>query len=106
MRVLSFAIPVSSYVAELPALVVEPDENANNSPVLLFLHGKGTSASLCSSDAAIPGHPRSPQEHASHRPQCPALPSKDEWNWRDHVTRLAAFVGTSFKGRRAEKVFL
>lgn len=101
MKVLIESIPVCSRVANLSALVIHPEFNVTSTPVLLFLHGKGETGSSPNEVPLVCVHQTPPFQAILGRlrgveiiaPQAPALPSKDEWNWRDYVEGLAEFLG-------------
>jgi pimeloyl-ACP methyl ester carboxylesterase len=109
MRAFIESISGDKTVRELAALVVEPISNLATAPVLLFLHGKGEAGSspnelplVCIHQTppfqAILGYLRGAIVIA---PQAPPVPTKDDWNWRDHVRALAEFLlGDRFARRR------
>jgi predicted peptidase len=89
-------------VAGLPALIIEPETMQAPSPVLLFLHGKCEAGSSANEIPMVCVHQTPPFQAILGRlpgttviaPQAPPLPNQDNWNWAEHVMRLAAFLGT------------
>ena len=88
MRADTVTIPVASAgVSQLSALVVEPDLD-QDSPVLLFLHGKGEAGSSLGALPLVCFHQTPPFQAILGRlpgtlviaPQAPPVPSSDDWN--------------------------
>ena len=101
-------IPIAlAEVRELHALEVEPD-SGSDSPVLLFLHGMGEAGSSLSELPLVCVHQTPPFQAILGclpgtlviAPQAPPVPSKEEWNWRDYVKGLAAFLTDRYAKRR------
>jgi pimeloyl-ACP methyl ester carboxylesterase len=108
MRADTVTIPVGSAgVSQLSALVVEPDL-AQDSPVLLFLHGKGEAGSSLGALPLVCFHQTPPFQAILGRlpgtlviaPQAPPIPSSDDWNWRDYARGLAEFLANRYAKRR------
>jgi pimeloyl-ACP methyl ester carboxylesterase len=101
-------IPVASAgVSQLSALVVTPDLD-QDSPVLLFLHGRGEAGSSLGTLPLVCVHQTPPFQAILGRlpgtlviaPQAPPIPSSDDWNWRDYAMRLAEFLANQYAKRR------
>jgi hypothetical protein len=94
--------------SELPLLVLTPEQGEAAAPVLLFLHGKGEAGASPGELPMVCVHQTPPWQAIVGRlpgtivvaPQAPPLPSKDEWNWRDHLSPLAQFIRERFANRR------
>gem|GEM_PF-3366484 len=108
MRADTVIIPAASAgVSELSALVVEPDLD-QDSPILLFLHGKGEAGSSFSTLPLVCVHQTPPFQAILGRlpgtvvvaPQAPPIPSLDDWNWRDYGRGLAEFLANRYAKRR------
>ena len=108
MRADTITIPVNSPgVSQLSALVVEPDLD-QDSPILLFLHGKGEAGSSLGALPLVCVHQTPPFQAILGRllgtlviaPQAPPIPSLDDWNWRDYVRGLAEFLANRYAKRR------
>jgi pimeloyl-ACP methyl ester carboxylesterase len=108
MRADTVTIPVASAgVSQLSALVVEPDLD-QDSPVLLFLHGKGEAGSSLGALPLVCFHQTPPFQAILGRlpgtlviaPQAPPIPSSDDWNWRDYARGLAEFLANRYAKRR------
>jgi pimeloyl-ACP methyl ester carboxylesterase len=109
MRASTIAVPLSSKaVIELHALVIEPDSLEAASSILLFLHGKGEAGSSLGSLPLVCVHQTPPfQALLGHlpetlvvAPQAPPIPSIDDWNWREYVKALAAFLVDRYPKKR------
>ena len=96
-------------VGGLPALIVEPETKQCDSTVLLFLHGKGEAGSTPNEIPMVCLHQTPPFQAMLGRlpgttvvaPQAPPIPSKDEWNWAEHLNALVEFFCSEpFMGRR------
>jgi pimeloyl-ACP methyl ester carboxylesterase len=96
-------------VAGLPALIVEPDATQSQTPVLLFLHGKGEAGSSANEIPKVCVHQTPPFQAILGRlpgatiiaPQAPPRPNENDWNWAEHVKGLAGFFSTGrFAGHR------
>jgi pimeloyl-ACP methyl ester carboxylesterase len=105
----TIAVPVSSKaVSELHALVIEPDSVETTSSILLFLHGKGEAGSSLGSLPLVCIHQTPPfQALLGHlpetlvvAPQAPPIPNIDDWNWREYVRALAAFLADRYVKKR------
>jgi pimeloyl-ACP methyl ester carboxylesterase len=92
----------------LPSLVLTPEACGADAPVLVFLHGKGEAGASPGELPMVCVHETPPWQAIAGRlpgtivvaPQAPPAPSRDEWNWRDHVRPLAAFIRERFPNRR------
>lgn len=105
MRTVSIE-PLSS--SGLPALIITPESNRGDAPVLLFLHGMGEAGSSPSEIPRVCIHQSPPWRAVMGRlpdalviaPQAPPVPNQETWNWRDHATSVGRFLKETFKGRR------
>jgi len=92
----------------LQSLVLTPAAGGEAAPVLLFLHGKGEAGGSAGELPMVCVHQTPPWQAIAGRlsdtivvaPQARPDPSRDEWNWRDHVTPLAKFIRERFANRR------
>jgi pimeloyl-ACP methyl ester carboxylesterase len=109
MRAYTVAIPVTSKeVEELLALAIEPDLDDDTAPVLLFLHGMGEAGSSLGELPLVCIHQTPPFQAMLGRfpgtlvlaPQAPAVPSREDWNWRHYVDALAEFLSRQYSSRR------
>jgi pimeloyl-ACP methyl ester carboxylesterase len=90
----------------MQALVIDPDQVTHS--VLLFLHGKGEAGSTVGSLPLVCIHQTPPFQALLGRlpetvviaPQAPPVPTIDDWNWRDHVKALAAFLAERYAKQR------
>lgn len=106
MRADTVIIPAAG-VGQLSALVVEPDLD-QDSPILLFLHGGGEAGSSLGALPLVCLHQTPPFQAILGRlpgtiviaPQAPAIPSLDDWNWRDYARGLAEFLVNRYTKRR------
>jgi pimeloyl-ACP methyl ester carboxylesterase len=105
----AFTVSIPSAKGALLALVVHSgNEDNRNSPVLLFLHGMGEAGSSLGELPLVAVHQTPPflavlgcfPEALVIAPQAPPIPSREAWNWRDHLEGLAAFLADRYAGRR------
>jgi pimeloyl-ACP methyl ester carboxylesterase len=103
---------MATIIAEIPApvrlrsLIVESSAD-ENSPVLLFLHGKGEASPHLGELPKVAFHLSPPFRAAMGAlanvivvaPQAPRLPD-DGWNWRDYVRPIGDFIESHFRKRR------
>jgi pimeloyl-ACP methyl ester carboxylesterase len=88
------------------AFIVEPEDADKNTPVLLFLHGRGEASPYLNEIAKVCFHLAPPLQATLGRlrgvsvvaPQVMARP-EDDWNWRDHTKDLGAFLTARFGDR-------
>src|SRR6266571_3033296 len=93
-------------VASIRALVVESEPPQDDTPVLLFLHGKSEASQYLNELPLVCNHLSPPFQVILGRlgnvvvvaPQAPHSPN-DRWNWRSYTTDLGRFLTTRF-GRR------
>jgi ribosomal protein S18 acetylase RimI-like enzyme len=92
----------------LLALLAAPLVEEAVAPVLLFLHGRGEAGSTPNRVPMVCVHQTPPFQAILGKipgayviaPQAPDSPSKDEWNWRDHVAQLVPALEARFPNRR------
>jgi pimeloyl-ACP methyl ester carboxylesterase len=92
----------------LAALVVEPESSQATDPILLFLHGKGEAGSTLGALPLVCRHETPPFQALLGRlpetvvvaPQAPPTPSIDDWNWREYIKNLDAFLTDRYSKRR------
>jgi len=91
----------------ISVLVVEPDVVGKDTPVLLFLHGKGEAGKTVNRLPLVLVHHTPPfqailgrlQDVIVAAPQAPHDP-ESSWNWSPHRRALSDYLAARFGGRR------
>lgn len=93
-------------------LLIEPDNPTTDTPILLYLHGKGEASPYENALPLVCNHLSPPFQAMLGRlvnvivvaPQAPYDPEKDKekklWNWRTHLAKLGRFFEDRFPQRQ------
>jgi pimeloyl-ACP methyl ester carboxylesterase len=103
--------PTGANAKSVRVLVVGPDQPTSETPVLLFLHGRGEASPyenelplvmthLSPPFQALCGHLSGVTVVAPQAPYNMKVAEETGWNWRDHVDALAHYLEERYKGRK------